>query len=200
MPPPLQNFGSSLARERIEERAEQDRLEKMNTKQKAGTPLRDIKLQHRVLHWMIGLLGEKPKGKVDYDNWIQDPALLVRVLQTCMYNSVPMDMIEGPVSKVEKREDKLELFLNYSRRFGVPEKYLFDPEIDLTLKQNIPKVTRCLASLAKLARFEEFEDVNIEEEESEGEDDDERIEQEKREGDKRTADFEIVKSNKYNIT
>ena len=55
----------------------------MNTKQKAGTPLvkkkfkkmflkkflfnfffqRDIKLQHRVLHWMIGLLGEKPKVK-----------------------------------------------------------------------------------------------------------------------------------------
>ena len=30
------------------------------------------------------------------------------------------------------------------------KKYLFDPEIDLTLKQNIPKVTRCLASLAKL--------------------------------------------------
>ena len=32
-----------------------------------------------------------------------------------------MDMIEGPVAKVEKIEDKLELFIKYARRFGVPE-------------------------------------------------------------------------------
>ena len=38
-----------------------------------------------------------------------------------MYNSLPMDMIEGPMAKVEKIEDKLELFIKYARRFGVPE-------------------------------------------------------------------------------
>jgi hypothetical protein len=38
-----------------------------------------------------------------------------------MYNSLPMDMIEGPMAKVERIEDKLELFIKYARRFGVPE-------------------------------------------------------------------------------
>ena len=47
--------------------------------------------------------------------------MLARVLQACMYNSLPMDMIEGPMAKVEKIEDKLELFIKYARRFGVPE-------------------------------------------------------------------------------
>ena len=42
-------------------------------------------------------------------------------LQACMYNSLPLDMTEGPMSKVEKIEDKLELFIKYGRRFGVPE-------------------------------------------------------------------------------
>jgi hypothetical protein len=39
----------------------QDRLERMNTRQKPGTPLRDITLQHRVLFWIIDVVGEKPK-------------------------------------------------------------------------------------------------------------------------------------------
>ena len=38
-----------------------------------------------------------------------------------MYNSLPMDMIEGPIAKVEKIEDKLEMFIDYARKFGVPE-------------------------------------------------------------------------------
>ena len=110
----------------------------MNTRQKPGTPLRDITLQHRVLFWIIDVVGEKPKvsvcskpakhysknifeGKCDFDHWLAEPAVLARVLQACMYNSLPMDMIEGPVAKVEKIEDKLELFIKYARRFGVPE-------------------------------------------------------------------------------
>ena len=38
-----------------------------------------------------------------------------------MYNSISTDMVEGPVAKVEKIEDQLELFIKYARRFGVPE-------------------------------------------------------------------------------
>ena len=54
-----------------------------------------------------------------------------------MYNSISMDMVEGPVSKVrlfvtsssysskqfqvEKIEDQMELFLEYARNFGVPQ-------------------------------------------------------------------------------
>ena len=42
-------------------------------------------------------------------------------MKAVMYNSISMDMVEGPVSKVEKIEDQLELFLKYAKRFGVPE-------------------------------------------------------------------------------
>ena len=61
------------------------------------------------------------QGKCDFDHWLAEPAVLARVLQACMYNSLPMDMIEGPLAKVEKIEDKLQLFIDYARKFGVPE-------------------------------------------------------------------------------
>ena len=38
-----------------------------------------------------------------------------------MYNSISMDMVVGPVAKVEKIEDQLELFVDYARNFGVPQ-------------------------------------------------------------------------------
>ena len=87
-----------------------------------------------------------------------------------------MDMIEGPVAKVEKIEDKLELFIKYARRFGVPEvmekmtltdimlllkEFLFDPVHDLLNAADIPKVTRCLAIMAKLAKVKGFEDMEV---------------------------------------
>ena len=102
-------MGNSLARERMLEKAEQvrgeifyltsdstkkDRLEKMNTKQRPGTPLvrfvalkrflivdrqRDPGLQHKVLYWIIDIMGEGPRGKTDFDHWIQEPTVLARV-------------------------------------------------------------------------------------------------------------------------
>ena len=108
-----------------------------------------------------------------------------------MYNSLPMDMIEGPLAKVEKIEDKLQLFIDYARKFGVPEvkfsvstkkyfkfqEFLFCPVEDLLQLGDIPKVTRCLAIMAKMvstqnngfcnsvlicqANVKEFEDVTV---------------------------------------
>ena len=69
------------------------------------------------------------QGKCDFDHWLAEPAVLARVLQACMYNSLPMDMIEGPIAKVEKIEDKLEMFIKYARRFGVPEVKVVDGKI-----------------------------------------------------------------------
>ena len=99
-----------------------------------------------------------------------------------MYNSISMDMVVGPVAKVEKIEDQLELFVDYARNFGVPQvsiqprscdcvckcrlclfqEFLFDPVEDLMLLKDIPKVTRCLALMAKMANVKEFENVTIE--------------------------------------
>ena len=38
-----------------------------------------------------------------------------------MYNSISMDMVVGPVAKVEKIEDQMEQFVDYARNFGVPQ-------------------------------------------------------------------------------
>lgn len=48
-------------------------------------------------------------------------------------------------------EGRVKILLKYLRRFGVPEKYLFDLD-DLIEMKNMPKVTRCVAMLAKMVR------------------------------------------------
>jgi hypothetical protein len=44
------------------------------------------------------------------------------------------------------------MLLKYLKRFGLPEKYLFDLD-DLIEMKNMPKVTRCIAMLAKMVRI-----------------------------------------------
>ena len=39
---------------------------------------RDIDLQQRVLNWIIEILDERPKGKMDYDEWLRDGTILVK--------------------------------------------------------------------------------------------------------------------------
>lgn len=46
-------------------------------------------------------------------------------------------------------EDRIRLLLKYLRKYGVPEKYLFDPD-ELIEMRNMPKITRCVAMLAKM--------------------------------------------------
>ncbi len=46
-------------------------------------------------------------------------------------------------------EERVKVLLKYLKRFGLPEKYLFDLD-DLVEMKNMPKVTRCIAMLAKM--------------------------------------------------
>ena len=46
-------------------------------------------------------------------------------------------------------ENRVKLLLYHLERFGIPEKFLFARE-DLMDLKNIPKVTRCIATLAKM--------------------------------------------------
>ena len=167
---------NSLAIERMREMDEQERLEKICTKQKRGTPIvsqqtkariysllkkthththihavqRDIGLQQKVLNWMIEILDERPKKSMDYDHWIHDGTVLVKVMQYVMFNSVPLELVL-PVQNLNTKEDRVKTLLKYLRRFGVPEEYIFQ-ESDLFDFKNIPKVTRCVAMLAKMVR------------------------------------------------
>ena len=39
---------------------------------------RDIGLQDLVFHWLMDILDDMPKGKSDYDKWIQDGKIIVK--------------------------------------------------------------------------------------------------------------------------
>ncbi len=43
------------------------------------------------------------------------------MFKAVMYNSISMDMVVGPVAKVEKIEDQMEQFVDYAKNFGVPQ-------------------------------------------------------------------------------
>ena len=70
------------------------------------------------------------------------------VMQSVMFNSVPLDMVL-PIEGLNKREDRLKMLFKYLRKYGMPEEYIFSEE-DLFEFKNIPKVTRCVAMLAKM--------------------------------------------------
>ena len=106
-----------------------------------------------------------PKGKQDYDVWISDGIVIGKILQSVMFNSIPVDMVEktSAVQKNDKKsknnsitslekaaiEDRIKTLLKYLKKYGVPEQYLFKID-DLTEMTNIPKVTRCIAMLGKM--------------------------------------------------
>ena len=73
---------------------------------------------------------------------------LITVMQYVMFNSVPMDLVM-PIKGLNKKEDRVKMLLKYLRKFGIPEEYIFT-ESDLFEFKNIPKVTRCIAMLAKM--------------------------------------------------
>jgi len=112
------------------------------------------------------LLDEQPKGKQDFDQWISNGVVLSKVLQSFMFNSIPMEMTEENASKPKQSnskksindvhndkavEDRIKSLLWYLRRYGVPEAYLFEVR-ELQEMTNIPKVTRCIAMLGKMVR------------------------------------------------
>ena len=122
---------------------------------------RDVNLQQKVLNWIMEILDEKPKGKVDYDHWIADGRVLVKVMQYLMFNSVPLDFVTtSSMQKLNTKEERIKCLFKYLRKFGVPEEYVF-AEADLFEFKNIPKVTRCVAMLAKMAKIPSFQDVDL---------------------------------------
>ena len=80
---------------------------------------------------------------------------------------MPVDMMETNGNKTEKQKknsissdaklhegqirQRIEMLLKYLRKYGVPEKHLFEVH-ELQEMSNIPKVTRCIAMLGKMVR------------------------------------------------
>merc|ERR1712029_237043 len=147
---------------------------------------RDIPLQQTVLKWLMHTLNEMPKGKADYDKWISDGTVLVRALQCVHFNSVPIDcdltggQLENQKSQLQRQNtkdslnlgtvdherqkiihDRIKVLINHLLDYGIQDKYIFRIE-DLMELKNVPKVTRCIAMMAKLSGAKAFEDVEIE--------------------------------------
>lgn len=106
---------------------------------------RDLELEHGVLQWIMSIIHEKPS--VDYDHFIQDGSVLSKVMTSIVFNSVPLEQIEDNWG-VNPVKDRVKAVIREIRRYGVVD--VFEPEELIELK-NVPKVTRCLAQLSKLA-------------------------------------------------
>jgi len=115
---------------------------------------RDLELEHAVLQWIMTIVHEKPSG--DYDTFIQDGSILSKVMTSIVFNSVPLETTDdnwgaNPVL------DRIKTVIRELRRYGVVD--VFEPE-DLMELRNIPKVTKCLAQLSKLAASDKESLIN----------------------------------------
>ncbi|CAB4053928.1 TAGLN [Lepeophtheirus salmonis] len=160
---------NSLAMQRMLEKDQMTQMDRVNTKQKRGTPTFNLftymyieryKLQSKVLYWIMDFIEEKPKRNMDYDNWIADGSILSKVLQHVIFNSVPKE--GGPTTILETKQERVDILLKYLRKYGVPEEYLFKPEELLEMK-NIPKGHQMYCHASKNCPCTpEFDDLNIE--------------------------------------
>ena len=64
---------------------------------------RDPGLQHKVLYWIIDIMGEGPRGKTDFDHWIQEPTVLARVIRASLFSDQ---------KKIENEEPQFENIKN----------------------------------------------------------------------------------------
>jgi len=106
---------------------------------------RDMELEHAVLQWIMSIVHEKPTA--DFDSFIQDGSILSKVMTSIVFNSVPFDAIDDNWG-VNPALERVKTVIREVRRYGVVD--VFEPE-DLMELRNIPKVTKCLAQLSKLA-------------------------------------------------
>lgn len=98
-----------------------------------------------MINWIESVINERPTK--DYENFIQDGSVLSRVMTSIVFNSVPIEDI-GIQWGSNPAYTRVAALVREIRRYGVVD--VFEPA-DLLEKRNIPKVTKCLAQLSKLA-------------------------------------------------
>lgn len=132
----LSSSSFSTPRNPLELPVSKNRVQKTN---------KDLELEHKVLQWIMSIVHEEPT--TDYDRFIQDGSILSKVMTSIVFNSVPLDTIDDNWG-VNPAMERVKVVIREIRRYGVVD--VFEPE-DLIELQNIPKVTKCLAQLSKLA-------------------------------------------------
>lgn len=101
--------------------------------------------EKEVLEWIFNVLGEKvPSG--NYEDILKDGIVLCKLINK---------IVPGSVKKIQERGTNFQLMENVQRfqagikKYGLPEEEIFQTA-DLFERRNIPQVTLCLYSLARL--------------------------------------------------
>jgi len=106
---------------------------------------RNAELEIKVIDWIESVLGERPT--TSYEEFIRDGRIIARVMTSIVFNSVPMHDIDCDWG-INPALDRVKALIREIKRYGVID--VFEVEDLLELK-NVPKVTKCLAQLSKLA-------------------------------------------------
>eukprot|EP00096_Caligus_rogercresseyi_P010135 TRINITY_DN358_c0_g1_i2.p1 TRINITY_DN358_c0_g1~~TRINITY_DN358_c0_g1_i2.p1 ORF type:complete len:168 (-),score=32.18 TRINITY_DN358_c0_g1_i2:227-730(-) len=106
---------------------------------------RDSYMEEKVYKWITSILAEKPKK--EFERYIQDGSALSRVMTSIVFNSVPLEDIDVSWG-TNPAYDRTKILIKEMIKYGVKD--IFEPE-DLLELRNIPKVTKCLYELSKLA-------------------------------------------------
>lgn len=118
-----------------------------------GGGIRSKEREHFMIKFILSVIhGDKPSD-TDFADWIKDGMVLMKLMTTLSFNSVPSDPFSntgGLAPEVTRINNLIQTIENY----GVDKKFLFKVE-DLYEKKNVPKVVRCLEEIEKLAKEEE---------------------------------------------
>ncbi|TRY80251.1 hypothetical protein TCAL_13567 [Tigriopus californicus] len=118
----------------------------------SGGGIRSKEREHSMIKFILMVLhGDKPSN-VDFADWIKDGQVLMNMMTTLSFNSVPTDPFGS--AGVKPEESRIRNLIETIQNYGVDKKYLFQVE-DLWEGKNTPKVVRCLEEIAELAKNEE---------------------------------------------
>jgi len=115
---------------------------------------RDAALEQKVINWISSVIDERPT--TDYEHFIQDGSVLSRVMTSIVFNSVPLEEISCDWGS-NPSLSRVRSLIREIKRYGVSD--VFEVE-DLLERRNIPKVTKCLAQLSKLAASDKDNLIN----------------------------------------
>ncbi|CAG2172002.1 unnamed protein product [Oppiella nova] len=102
--------------------------------------------ESQVLLWIWNILQEI--SEFDYEQYLRDGVVLCRLMNAIKSGAIKGEITSG--TNMKQKRENINNFLKACSAYGVAKECLFEVE-DLLLLQNIPKVTRCIFALGKLA-------------------------------------------------
>ena len=107
---------------------------------------RDNTRESQILLWIWNCLGEN--SCFDFDQYVRDGVMFCRLMNYIKPNSIPGEIKSG--GNLKQKRENIVKFLKAIQNYGLSKDLLFEPD-DLLLLRNLPKVTRCMFALGKLA-------------------------------------------------